>query len=362
MKIRLLSFFLVLISCANAQIVITTSNVPASGDTARMSLASVVALTTNTSLTSYTVTGANFTWNFDSLKPVGQIMREFKPANAYGYFLSTGYAEKTDDTLDLFIAQLNNVCDIYKKNTNGFYMDAWGITYSGFPIPVSYSKKDSIYKFPLNYLDRDSTNFALSTPSSSLMPFGFKKHGHRITEVDGWGSIKTPFGMEPCLRVVTTQYSIDSIKASIPVGTFTLPINIGYPNYVRKYQWLTLTEHVPYLEITGTVALNNFIPNEVRYRDMIRSFTGIKESPSTQMALAIYPNPATNQINFIIPSQGEFEISIMDMQGRIISKHKFDNRNSINQNSINIEALAQGIYSGRITNGNAVQNFKFVKE
>lgn len=362
MKLRLLSLLIVVMFSANAQIVITTSNVPASGDTARMSLASVIALTTNTSLTSYTATGANFTWNFDSLKPTGQIMREFKPANSYGYFLSSGYAEKTDDTLDLFIAQLNNVCDIYKKNSAGFYMDAWGITYSSFPLPVSYSKKDSIYKFPLNYLDRDSTNFALSTPSSSLMPFGFKKHGHRITEVDGWGTIKTPFGTEPCLRVVTTQYSIDSIKASIPLGTFTVPINIGYPNYVRKYQWLTLTEHMPYLEIIGTVALNNFIPNEVRYRDMIRSFTGIKENASTQMALAIYPNPTSHQLNFIIPSTGEFEICISDMQGRVLMKTTFDNQNSINQNTLNVEGLSPGIYSGSITNGRAVQNFKFVKE
>jgi len=362
MKIRLLSLLIVVMSCANAQIVITSSNVPASGDTARMSLASVMALTTNTSLTSYTATGANFTWSFDSLKPTGQIMRQFKSASSLGYFLSTGYGEKTDDTLDLFIAQLNNVCDIYKKNSTGFYMDAWGITYSSFPLPVSYSKKDSIYKFPLNYLDRDSTNFALSTPSSSLIPFGFKKHGHRITEVDGWGTIKTPYGTEPCLRVVTTQYSIDSIKASIPLGTFTVPLNIGYPNYVRKYQWLTLTEHMPYLEITGTVVLNNFIPNEVRYRDMIRYFAGIKENASTQLALAIYPNPTTHQLNFIIPSSGEFEICISDMQGRVLQKATFDNKNSINQNTVNVEGLSPGIYSGSIINGSAVQNFKFVKE
>ena len=264
--------------------------------------------------------------------------------------------------MDLFIAKLSNVCDIYKKNSTGFYMDAWGITFSSFPFPVSYSKKDSIYKFPLNYLDRDSTNFAMSTPSSSLMPFGFKKHGHRITEADGWGTITTPFGTEPCLRVVTTQYSIDSIKANIPVGTFTIPLNIGYPNYVRKYQWLTLTEHLPYLEITGTVALNTFIPNEVRYRDMIRSFTGIKETPSTQIALAIYPNPTSQQLNFIIPSSGELEICITDMQGRIIITNRFDNKGTIHQNTIDVESLAPGIYSGRISNGTAVQNFKFVRE
>lgn len=160
---------------------------------------------------------------------------------------------------------------------------------------------------------------------------------------------------------MTTQYSIDTVKANIPVGTFTLPINIGFPNYVRSYQWLTLGERVPYLEISGNVIGNNFTPTQVRYRDQIRSFTGIQELEG-QLALAVYPNPATNQLNFIIPSQGEFEISLIDVQGRVISKHKFDNRNTINQNTINIETLSQGIYSGRISNGTAVQNFKFVRE
>lgn len=360
MKKHLLLVFMIFTGLTRAQITITSTNVPSVGDTARLSLAATSQLT-STLVTDYKLTGSNFTWNFDSLKPTGQVMRKFETALTYGYF-SSGYVEKTADSLNLFIATFKNVCDIFKKTTNGFYMDAWGITYMGFPIPNSYSKKDSLYKFPLNYLDRDSTNFAMSTPSSSLIPFAFKKHGYRITEADGWGTVSTPFGTVPCLRVVTTQYSTDSIKATIPVGTFTLPINIGYPNYVRKYQWLTLTEHVPYLEISGTVVANNFIPNEVRYRDNIKYFAGIKENTNNQIALAVYPNPATETINFFITEKAKHNIQIFDVQGRLVKEQNFENENPINQNTIDISQLDAGLYTGKISNGTAVQNFKFIKQ
>lgn len=362
MKKLLLFVFVCSVVITEAQITITSTNVPSSGDTARLSLAATSQLSSN-DVTDYTLTGANYNWNFDSLKPIGQTIRKFVPASTYNY-LSTGFLEKTADTLNLFIAQFTNVCDIYKKNSSSFYMDAWGITYPSIPfgIPNSYTDKDEIVVFPLKYLDRDSTTFAMSTISNSLIPFGFKKHGHRITEADGWGFVRTPYGTEPCLRVVTTQYSIDSIKASIPVGTFTLPINIGYPNYVKKYQWLTLGEKVPYLEITGTLVGNNFLPNEVRYRDRIRYFAGVNEITTDKIALAIYPNPSTTDLSFIIPSRGVYEIEVNDMQGRKILFNRFDNENSINQNTISVSELVPGIYSGRIYNGKAVQNFKFIKQ
>lgn len=360
MKKNLLLIFILIYGGLKSQISITSTNVPSSGDTARLSLASIAQLS-STFVTDYKLTGANFYWKFDSLKPTGQVMRSFVPAMNYGYF-STGFCEKTADTMNLFITQITNVCDIYKKNTNGFYMDAWGTTIMGFPLPNSYSKKDSIYKFPLNYLDRDSTNFAMATPSSSMIPFGFKKHGYRITEVDGWGTISTPYGTEPCIRVVTTQYAIDSIRAMIPIGTFTLPLNFGYQNYVRKYQWLTLTEHVPYLEVSGTLLFNNFVANEVRYRDNIRYFTGVNEVAQENIALAVYPNPATDKLNFIFTSYGTKEVAVYDMDGKEIMHHKFENRNTINNNAVDISHIQPGIYAGKIYDGKAVQNFKFIKQ
>lgn len=362
MKRTLLSFLFLLALQIHGQITITGTNMPVSGDTARYSSASVATLT-NPAITSYTSTGANFTWYFDSLKVTGQTMRNFVPASATPYFFfGTGYGEKIADSIPLGIITLKNLYNFYKKNSTSFYVDGLGITFSGFPVPNFYTDKDELYVLPLDYLDRDSTTFKFSTITNSLIPFSYKKQGYRITEADGWGTVRTPYGTEQCLRVVTTQYSIDTVKANIPVGTFTLPINIGFPNYVRSYQWLTLGERVPYLEISGNVIGNNFTPTQVRYRDNIRYFAGIADMPSSTIALAIYPNPASTELNLIIPSRGKFEVEITDMQGRRLMAQSFENNNSINQNTLDVSGLPQGIYSGRISSGNSVQNFKFVKE
>lgn len=366
MKLRLLSALILLFGLSQAQITITSTNMPVAGDTARMSLASVAALATNTSLTSYTATGANFTWNFDSLKATGQVMRTFVPAIQTPYFFfGTGFGEKVADSISIPIPSipitLKDIYNFYKKTSGSFYVDGMGISIFGIGFPNFYSDKDELYTFPLNYTDRDSTTFKFSTLTNSLIPFAYKKHGHRITEADGWGTINTPYGSFQCLRVVTTQYSIDTIKANIPVGTFTLPINFGFPNYVRSYQWLTLTEHVPILEISGNFMFNNFVPSQVRYRDNLRYFAGVNEMEK-QLALAIYPNPATTQLNLIIPAKGKYVVEIMDVNGRLLSSQKFDNESSINQNTIDISGLAQGLFAGKINNGTAVQNFKFIKQ
>ncbi len=360
MKKFLLLVFCSIIFQGQSQISITTTNVPVSGDTCRLSMASTADLA-NANVTPYKSTGPNFIWKFDSLKANNQMMRNFEPALNYSYF-STGYCEKTSDSLNLFIATFTNVCDIYKKTTSMFYVDAWGITYMGLPLPLTYTDRDELYNFPLNYLDRDSTTFAFATPSSTLIPFAYKEHGYRITEADGWGTISTPYGTAQCLRVVTTKYAIDSIKLAIPTGTLTVPISFGYQNYTRKYQWLTKGEHVPYLEVSGTLLFNTFLPTEVKFRDNIKYFVGINETKSEQLALGIFPNPATTELNFVIPSRGIHEVQIFDVQGRVLVNQKFNNENEVNKNSLDISSLEAGIYSGRISNGRAVQNFKFIKQ
>ncbi|MCW3075685.1 MAG: hypothetical protein JWO32_294, partial [Bacteroidetes bacterium] len=69
---------------------------PGSGDTLRYSNAKL------TSLGNYTQTGVNFNWNFSSLIPSGQGVRDFKFAfsTPYAFFFAPNdYGEKIADTL-----------------------------------------------------------------------------------------------------------------------------------------------------------------------------------------------------------------------------------------------------------------------
>ena len=330
----------ILVSCFSisltSQISITSINMPVSGDTCRYSSAKL------STVGDYTTTGANYNWNFSVLDSAGQGIRKFELASTTPYYyFGSGYGEKIADSVGYPPYVFKNIYNFYKKTTTQFYVDGLGITYSGFPIPNFYSDKDELYLFPLNYLDRDSTYFKVKTLSTSTTIPTYSKEGYRITEVDGWGTITTPYGTAQCLRVITSQYSQDSVKGT----AFGFPFKIGFPNYQRSYQWLTLTEKIPYLEVSGNIAGGNFNPTQAKYRDTKRTFVGIKEE-NVVLAVSVFPNPSTNQLTIITPkNSGSIVAEIVDLQGKsVLYKDLTNNFEIFNQHQLDVSGLAKGIY------------------
>jgi hypothetical protein len=342
-----------------AQITITATNMPVSGDTCRYS-------TANTSdVSNYAATGANFNWSF-SLTPTGQGIRKFQPSTQtpyFFYFLSPKYGEKIADSLPIpnipgNPISIKNIYSFYKKVTTpaSFNSEGLGLTMSGIPIGATYSDEDELYKFPLAYGNRDSTTFKLSTPSNSMIPFTYKKQGYRITEADGWGTITTPYGTAACLRVITTQYSMDTITISALPAGFN---KFGIPNYMRSYQWLTASEKIPYLEVTGNVVGGNFAPTQVKYRDRARFIVGMKEEAFSPV-LSVFPNPASDQLTIITTQQTEtLSLEILDLQGKQVKHLLLDeNHELVNKKSIDISGIAKGLYILNISGTSGKQSLK----
>ena len=362
------NLLLIAVTClsisAKSQISITSANMPVSGDTCRYSNASL------SSVGDYTTTGANHTWDFSTLDSTGQGLRKFVPSSSTPYsfyFFPPKYGEKTLDSVPIpaipvggLTLSIKNIYSFYKKNgTTSFNAEGLGLTMSGIPIGTTAqgNDDDELYFFPLNYANRDSSTFNFSTPTFSAIPFTYKKHGYRITEVDGWGTITTPYGTEACLRVVTTQYSIDTIK--ITASQLPFPIKFGFQNYARSYQWLTLTEKIPYLEVSGNVVGGNFTATQARYRDILRSWVGIKED-NISLAVSVFPNPSTHQITIITPKNGEaIKAELLDMQGKIVVSSSLDNNSNImNQHQLDVSSLAKGLYILNLSNLSGKQSLK----
>ena len=348
------NLLLIVIACLSislqSQIVITSTNMPISGDTIRYSNASL------SSVGNYTVTGPNFNWNFSTLDSTGQGLRKFEPATSTPYvFFGSGYGEKIADSIGYSTFTFKNIYNFYKKTSTKFYVDGLGITFSGFPIPNFYSDKDELYLFPLNYLNRDSTTFKFKTVSTGTTIPTYSKEGYRITEADGWGTITTPYGTAQCLRVVTTQYSQDSIKGTV----FGFPVNFGFPNYARSYQWLVLGEKIPYLEVSGTVVGGNFNATQAKYRDVLRSFVGIKEE-NKELAISVFPNPSTGQLTIITPKNDDsIRAELVDVQGKtVLSRDLKNNSNMANQHQLDVSSLAKGLYILNLSNLEGKQSLK----
>lgn len=342
-----------------AQISITASHMPVSGDTCRYSSANV------SDVGNYTATGANHSWSF-SLTPTGQDIRKFQPSTQtpyFFYFLPPKYGEKILDSVPIpnipgNPITIKNIYSFYKKATSpsSFNSEGLGLTMSGVPIGATYSDEDELYKFPLNYGNRDSTTFKLSTPTNTMIPFTYKKQGYRITEADGWGTITTPYGTASCLRVVTTQYSQDTITISALPAGFN---KFGFPNYMRSYQWLTTGEKIPYLEVMGNVVGGNFTPTQVRYRDRARVITGIQEEAFSPV-ISVFPNPAVDELTVITTQQQEtLSIEIADLQGRTVRQQQSaGSQGPVQEQKINLSGLAKGIYILNVSGKSGRQSLK----
>lgn len=342
-------------TCALAQSPITLSNtnMPGANDTLRYSNA---ALST---VGNYTQTGTNFNWNFMSLVPVSQGRRDYKSSfsTPYAFFFLglNEYGEKVNDTINLGVVTLTDVYNFYKKSTspNAYIVDGMGMKISGVPVPSYFTDKDELYMFPMTYPKYDSTTFKFSTPSTTLMPIVYSKTGYRVTQVDGWGSITTPYGTANCLRIVTTQYSKDTMKTSL------LPFPIGFNNYQRSYQWLTTSSKIPYLEVNGTLVGNNFTVTQVRYRDSYKFLAGVEEKEENGL-VDFYPNPVNDKLFLNLKNGAEYTIDVFDLNGKLLIQDKINGNE--NSNYLNVQELPQGVYTVRVLRSESAQVFKFIKQ
>lgn len=353
---------------AQTPITLGNSNMPGSGDTLRYTNAQL------SSVGNYTQTGANFNWNFHSLVSTTEGVRSYKSSlqTPYAfYFLGFNeYGEKIADTLGAGPLTITKYWNFYKKQTtpvNAYVADGSGMTFSSIPVPSYFSDKDELYNFPMTYPKYDSTTFAFSTIGSSLIPITYSKKGYRVTVVDGWGKVITPYDTANCLRLITTQYAMDTIKTTF--GGFTVPL--GFPNYQRSYQWLTTNSKIPFLEITGNLVGANFTITQVKYRGYKRDavlpppppppppiYAGLNEQPNA-IDFKFYPNPVKNKLWLNYTTNLDYTVEIVDVTGKQVKQMLMEP--DTQKQAIDVSTLANGLYFIKVSQDKKSTSFKFMK-
>jgi hypothetical protein len=132
--------------------------------------------------------------------------------------------------------------------------------------------------------------------------------GYRITEVDGWGSVTTPFGTFDALRVVSYIYATDTINVA---GT-----GFAVPNNRREYRWLSNDDRAPIVQVTGSEVFGSFVPTQTVYRDSWRRFAvGTSTTLNNELPFVVY-NQA-DQFKATLPGIAG-EVTLTDMLGRVM--------------------------------------------
>ncbi|MFM2135803.1 MAG: hypothetical protein RL021_1203 [Bacteroidota bacterium] len=319
--------FLLLSAATNAQITIGTADLPSANDTFR------VSITSPPTGVDFTTTGPNQTWDYSMLMPQSQRVDSFLSLFAVGtpgfLFLATANVAVKASNFNIggtatggIGATGTDVINFFRNNSTAYSQTGIAAAFNGLPIPIYFNPQDQVYKFPLNYGDTDTSNsvytFSLSTN------FYFQGRRSRINQVDGWGTITTPYGTRSnVLRVKTTVVERDSVH--LDTTLFGFPINQGFnlpTTTTIEYKWLAAGEGVPFLQAnTG----QNGNVNQIIYRDLRRSLIGVEELDA-RSGMEIYPNPSSDgfYLSNVNARPKSVAVSMMDMQGRLVLERSLE--------------------------------------
>ncbi len=227
----------------HGQIVITSDNMPAPGDTIRVSEASTINIPDPSG------TGFDYLWDYSSLKPTSQRVLEFINSNQtppiYQIVFNSSVCNLASpiQELDFLDFDITNAFEYLRNNNFQYSRAGYAATISGIPVPMKYDSPEVLYKFPLSVTslpDSSSSDIQLQYPGIGFFDH-FKK---RVNSVDGSGTLITPYGTFNTLRVKSIIYERDS--------TYLDSIQAGFPiiRNIIEYKWLSPDYPIPLLTIS----------------------------------------------------------------------------------------------------------------
>ncbi len=336
---------------------INLSDMPAVGDSLRLSQAAVVLPASAPALT---LNGANKTWNYAGLVATSQrVERYANVSTAAGFLLQFTFNNSllSPDTKATLVAPENTpipagtgipIADpmaFYNASSADFRSVGYAATYSGTGVPVTYATKnqqDIIYRLPITYGNATTVgNSLISTPAALASTGFFSQKRQRTTQVDAWGTLTTPFGTFQAVRVVAKLIDHDSLAIGGAAGQgLTLPTR-------REYKWLAKTIHVPVLTITTNEVAGQEVITGVEYRDIYRRFVPLAgRDAATQAVLSAAPNPsaAGEAVRLAVPTgSGPLTVAATDLLGRLVFSRSFG---SSAGGVLTLEAAAFGSFRG----------------
>jgi len=343
-----------------SQITISNSDFSDGGDVSYVSTASDLTI-------DFSTTGANQNWDYSSLVSTGQVFKEYATLDdvsflvgfTFGDFAGLNYqASNYTASTALPLDQLNQILPVeisdirqFSKNTNDSITSVGlSITVSGTEIPFKSDTIETRYKFPLNFGDVYDSRGYSNVDMNPVYNGIWRQYRQRHSEVDGWGTITTPFGSFEALRVHHTINESDSLYVDIFgfASWVELPIPVAH-----QYEWIAVGEKEPILRISTTVILGNETVTTIEYKDndLSASLNELEES------IQVYPNP-TIQTLYIEGVKATAEYTVYNIVGDQIITGAF----MPGKNSIDVQSLIAGTYLLKVSNGDKTSTKTFVKK
>jgi hypothetical protein len=241
-----------------AQITIDQTDMPNAGDTLRVSVSTVIP-------GDYTKSGMDTTWDFTGLFSMNQQLDSFVSKQNTPLVLQFLFANAnlaSPGGVPSFPGLPVSSPFTFFQKAAGFYDDlgfAFIINVGAFaiPSPAKYDTADRIYAFPLTTGSNWSSHSSVSLSFPGLA--SYYQSLTRTNTVDGWGTLKTPWGDFETIRVKSHIIEKDSLYLD------TLGMGVPVIRDITQYKWLAKGKGIPVLQINQEGPLATAI-----YRDFYR--------------------------------------------------------------------------------------------
>lgn len=344
-----------------AQITILASDFPGKGDTVRYSSVPT--------LSNYEATGTNFLWDYSALVPQSQLLMNHMNVDSadaltqslFGSFVIPKYrATYYLPARELPLALLSGFLDLpveeiyrfYRKTNDEMTVIGLSISAMGFGIGKRADSIEIAYKYPMIYGQSYSSEGSVDLDLSAIAPFALKQYRTRTSEVDGWGTVKTPYGSFSCLRIHHVINELDSIYLDFGTGPFWFPINVPV---IHEYEWWAKDQNGPVLKVTASEIFGTLVPTQILYRDVFRLELNVSSEDFELTSYRIFPNPTHDVLNITgLPENNQIEI--YSMSGRLLMRVQ-------NTHKVDVSALDTGAYFIRVfVQNEAPSTLKFLKQ
>lgn len=298
-------------------------------------------------------TGANHEWNFTDVSSQGEDVMEFKAALQTDYalfFLGLTYFGLKGDDLTLGGYGMTNVYHFFEIDNSKYGIKGIGLKALDVPVATTYSKVDKIFSLPLRYAQKDSNAYAFKMDIPTIGTY--KGDGVRVTTVDGWGKITTPYGTFDCLRTHSIVKGTDSIFASV----FGFEIKLGFPVHKIEYQWWAKGQKVPVFSVEGRMASNTFVPTNAYYRGVNNIVTAIQEQENELLWNVLQKDNFSWEIRTNEPNSHQ-QLKVYSLDGKMIKSTPLNNIISY----IDLE-IPQGIYVFVLESEKGISSKKVLKK
>lgn len=352
MKTILIASFLYTSASITAQITITAEDLPAAG------VGYTYMNATDQTGNDPEETGANFTWDYAGLVdllPVNENYVEVSEAPVAYQFLFNNpgvpdyLASMSIERLNQQIGDQITVDDFYeflRADETVYARLGSGLNLSGFPLVARYEPIDTLLELPASYGDIGGgySEFFVEVPFLGA----YLSTQTRSYEIDGWGTVITPYGSFEALRVKT----ILEVRDSISIPSFGIDQAFDRP-LTTEYAWYAPGEGIPVLRINSVAGFD--ITTQYKTTYIPASIEETVASP-----LSVWPVPAQQNISASgVSVEPGTQWQIINVQGRMISGGQLSEAGRL---FLDIGSLTAGMYTLVLFGEKGVQSTQFVKE